>query len=51
MSTVKPEPMNVVIVLDHGSAISSVSLGITQKAAKIVLGALSDKDKVQLFIY
>lgn len=45
-STVQPSPTNVVIIIDHGSSISPVSLVIAQKAAKTALRALSRKDRV-----
>lgn len=47
-SAVHPEPKNVVMVIDHGSALSPHQLSIAKAVGKYIISSLSDKDHIGL---
>lgn len=47
-STIHPKPKNVVMVIDHGSALSPHQLSIAKAVGKYIISSLSDKDHIGL---
>lgn len=48
LAALHPEPQKVVVVVDHGSALSPNQLQLAKAVAKYIVGGLSDKDQVGL---
>lgn len=48
LAAVHPEPQQVVVVVDHGSALSPNQLNLAKSIAKYIISGLSEKDHVGL---
>lgn len=46
VSTVRPQSKHIVVILDHGASVTDTQLQIAKDAARVILSAIDEHDKV-----
>ncbi|XP_055978206.1 VWFA and cache domain-containing protein 1 [Sorex fumeus] len=48
VSTVRPQSKHIVVILDHGAAVTDTQLQIAKDAAQVILSAIDEHDKISV---